>query len=162
MTLEEKKAHFAQKYSDVFDYLYRYVCFRIGNKAEAEDIISESFVQAHRKLDDFDPDKGNLKQWLTGIAKNNMLMFWRKKKTFVELDDIEQLEHDSHDEIDRIDAAMKIEHIFSQLEEKDRALLSMRHIDGMSHDEIAQQIGKQPAAVRKYFSRLHKRIQAYA
>ncbi|MAG11357.1 MAG: hypothetical protein CMI52_00925 [Parcubacteria group bacterium] len=162
MTIEEKKKRFSKRYDDLFDYLYRYVHFRIVNKTEAEDIVSVCFLHAYERLDVFDPKKGNLKQWLTGIAKNQMLMYWRRKKIFVDLDEIEEIAGDKNDQTDRIDASMKIEYVFDRLKEKDRVFLTMRHIDGLSHDEIAQEIGKQPAAVRKYFSRLNKRIQTYA
>ncbi len=162
MTLQEKKKHLSREYSDLFDYLYRYVCFRIGNRADAEDVVSVCFLQAYGRLNDFDPEKGNLKQWLTGVAKNQLLMYWRAQKTFIDLDEIAEMVGEDYDPTDRIDAMMKIEHLFDQLDEKDRVLLTMRYIDGLSHEQIAQEIGKQPAAVRQYFSRLNKRIQAYA
>jgi len=49
--------------------LHRYVARRLGPD-DAEDLVSEVFVTAHRTRDRFDPSRGAVRPWLFGIATN--------------------------------------------------------------------------------------------
>ncbi|MCC6831538.1 MAG: RNA polymerase sigma factor [Thermoleophilia bacterium] len=49
--------------------LHRYVARRLGPE-DAEDLVSEVFVTAHRMRDRFDPGRGAVRPWLFGIATN--------------------------------------------------------------------------------------------
>lgn len=150
---------FIREYPALFDYLYRYVCYRVVQKQDAEDIVSEVFTEALDNLDVFDPERGNLSQWLTGIARNKIRLHWRLKQPLTFID--EMLEDLSMTEIetDQIDEKLLVEKIMKDLPAEVKALLAMRYIDGLAHDEIAQMIGKTPAAVRQWFSRLHASLR---
>lgn len=162
MTLRQKKLLFSRNYSDVFDVVYRYVCVRVRDRSDAEDVVSETFLQAYTRLSEFDPEQGNLRQWLIGIAKNKMLMYWRSKKTFVDLESLEEIIGGNERVAEQVGAKLELERIFDQLSEKERVLMIMRYVDQMTHEEIAEAIDKQPDAVRKYFSRLIQRLESYA
>ena len=162
MNHHKKKKLFSEEYSELFDYLYRYVCYRVPEREEAEDLVSESFLQAYHRLDDFDSDKGTLRQWLTGIAKNTLLMYWRRRSVQVDLDAIPEL-HDPQQEqiVCFLDQRLLVDQLLCQLSDDAKALVAFRYTDGLSHEEIAQLLGKHPAAVRKFFSRLHERLRNY-
>lgn len=51
--------------------LHRYVARRLGPD-DAEDLVSEIFVTAHRTRDRFDPARGEVRPWLFGIATNHV------------------------------------------------------------------------------------------
>ncbi len=49
--------------------IYRYVSYRVGEGAEAEDITSEVFERALRYRESYDSSRGDPAAWLTGIAQ---------------------------------------------------------------------------------------------
>ena len=49
--------------------IYRYVSYRVGDGAEAQDITSEVFERAVRYRESYDPTRGDPAAWLTGIAQ---------------------------------------------------------------------------------------------
>src|SRR4051794_23590493 len=49
--------------------VYRYVAFRIGDGPDAEDVTSEVFERALRYRGSFDSSKGEIVEWLLGIAR---------------------------------------------------------------------------------------------
>lgn len=160
MNEKDKKTLFLKEYSELFDYVYRYICFRVPQKEEAEDLVSEVFLQAYHRLSDFDAGKGNLRQWITGIAKNKLLMYWRRRVIHIDLDAIPEriLSNNIHADF-ALDKTMLIERIFHDQCDDIKALLAFRYIDGLTYEEIALCVNKKPDSVRKFFSRLHKRLE---
>ncbi len=155
MTYRTKYKLLVRKYPLLFDYIYRYVRYRLSLQQDAEDIVGEIFAEAIESLENFNPQRGNLQQWLTGIARNRLRQYWRFKKPVVVID--EQLENLICVEMptETIDDQMLIEKITKGLSAETKALLALRYIDGLTHEEIAQIVGKSPAAVRQWFCRLH-------
>jgi hypothetical protein len=50
--------------------VYAYVAYRVGDRADAEDITSETFERALRYRDRYDERRGEPIAWLLGIARN--------------------------------------------------------------------------------------------
>jgi len=160
MNEQEKKQLFSREYSELFDFVYRYVRYRLPQKEEAEDLVSEVFLQAYHKLSEFDPIKGGLRQWMTGIAKNKLLMHWRRRVVKVDLDSVGEITNeDDKQALAFLDSKLLVEKLLSHVSDDMKALLAFRYVDGLTFDDIAQVIGKEGTAVRQCFSRLHKKLQ---
>lgn len=163
MDLLQKQQLFAREYSQLFDDLYRHVRFRITQKQAAEDIVSETCLKAYGALDKFDPDQGNIRQWLFGFAKNEILMFWRKTKITIDIEQwVEPLEPGKVRQFfEHLDERLLVERILGSLDPQVRLLLTLKLEQGWSFEELAEVAGKEPATIRKFFSRLyqHLRIQ---
>jgi len=71
---------FIEIYDENFDDVYRYVYVKIGNKWDAEDIVSETFRKAFEKFSSFQRGSSP-KSWLMTIARNTIIDFYRKKKS---------------------------------------------------------------------------------
>jgi RNA polymerase sigma-70 factor, ECF subfamily len=56
------------------DELYRYAMVLVRNRAEAEDLVQETYVRALKAMNTLRPDS-NLKAWLFAILRN----IWRKQ-----------------------------------------------------------------------------------
>ena len=87
--LRKKQKHFLQHYDDLFDFVYKYIRYRLAGDSSTDDVVSETFLKAYEQLERFDEARGSLRQWMTGIAKNQLLMHWRKQKVEIGLDDID-------------------------------------------------------------------------
>lgn len=161
MDLDQKREKFTQEYSDLFEYLYRYVSVRLGHRHDAEDLVSDIFIKSYTRLADYEPDKGSLRQWLTGIAKNEILMHWRRKRPLVSLeitDDVMGSAHDPHPS-QLVDNQMLAEKIFSSLPPATKALVALRYVEDLSYEELSDMTGKQVPALRQFFSRLHRALR---
>ncbi|MHC4458338.1 MAG: RNA polymerase sigma factor [Planctomycetota bacterium] len=59
-----------QAYSDT---LYTFIYYRVARDSDlAADIVQETFVQALRKIKDYDSQRGSMLAWLTYLCKNNI------------------------------------------------------------------------------------------
>lgn len=58
------------------------VARRVGpSAAEVADIVQETMLAAARSAHTFDPDRGSLWGWLSGIARRQAALFYRRKQT---------------------------------------------------------------------------------
>ena len=67
--------------------VYRYLCSLTHNTAEAEDLLSETFLRALKRLPFFRGDCA-ARTWLFGIARNVWLESLRKRRPALDLDDL--------------------------------------------------------------------------
>jgi len=69
---------FPEVYEVFFARIYSYIRCRIGSDAAAEDISSSVFQKALSRFGQYDPARGNMAQWLFGIARNEVNSYLRK------------------------------------------------------------------------------------
>lgn len=143
---------FAVLYVHYMDPIFRYVYFRVGEQAEAEDLTEEVFVRAWEALPQYQQGKHPFKSWLYRIAHNLVIDYHRKLKP-VSVPDLDlHRYHDgspSHEErliqdqeVDQIAQAM------AKLGEEERQVLLLRFVEGLSHREVAELINKSEGACR--------------
>ena len=125
--------------------IYGFVYKNIGDVAGAEDVTQEIFIKIWKNLKKFDPKK-EFKPWLFQIAKNASIDFLRKKKSipFSRFENekgqnvlTENLSDNSSSLIEVLNNKKSIIEIMDTLSQKDKKLIKLRHIDGLSFKEIA-------------------------
>ena len=159
MRIDEKRADFEAQYDELFDLVYRFVAYRIPNRADAEDVVANTIEKAYRKLRQFDSSRGALRQWISGIARNEVTAHWRRSRPVVSLDRLGPIEDLSPSVGDQLSDELMVERLTEHLPAEAKALLTMRYVDELSYKEIARCVHKRPATVRKWFSRMHRRLQ---
>jgi len=126
--------------------LYSLAIRMLGNPADAEDLLQEIFLSAHRKLESFRGDAA-LGTWLYRLAMNQILDYVRSRAARTGqltdgLDDASVLS-DGHGHrladraIDRID----LERALVELPAGCRAAFVLHDVEGLEHKEIAQVLG---------------------
>ena len=80
-------AEFQAAFDQHKDAVYRFAWRMSGSAAAAQDITQDVFVGLLRYPDRFDPDRGALRAFLLGIARNLALKHWRTEHRFEPLDD---------------------------------------------------------------------------
>ncbi|MEO6497023.1 MAG: sigma-70 family RNA polymerase sigma factor [Solirubrobacteraceae bacterium] len=131
-----------------FDALYRehaadvfaYVMSLLRHRASAEDVTMAAFERAFRRRESFDPRRGTERAWLFGIARNAALDELRRRKRVAPLlgdlaDDAEGGEQDDPLRRAAVRAAL------AGLDPRERELVSLKFIAGLSNAEIADVIG---------------------
>lgn len=72
---------FGQIYEQYVDVVYRYVYVRVGSRQLAEDLTSETFLRALRRLDSFAWQGRDIAAWFVTIARN-LITDHRKSSRF--------------------------------------------------------------------------------
>ena len=126
----------------VYNLAYRYS----GNIHEAEDMTQEVFVKIYRSLKKFQRSKGEFKNWIMVMARNQMIDHIRKQKREpVDMAGTEQLSSGNtsgvhstpYDALEREEKISFVHNCLGELTPDLRITLTMREIDGMSYDEIS-------------------------
>jgi RNA polymerase sigma factor (sigma-70 family) len=138
------------------------VAFRIvGNIAEAEDILQESFVDAFNKLKDFRQET-TFGLWLKQIVVHRSINLLRKRKLeFVEIDE-GHLENVADEEVwDDEDIQYRVAQVkeaMKELPEGYRVVLSLYLLEGYDHEEIGQVLKISENTSRTQFLRAKRKL----
>jgi RNA polymerase sigma-70 factor (ECF subfamily) len=132
------KAHAGRLYSLAFRML--------GNAADAEDLLQEIFLSAHRKLESFRGDAA-LGTWLYRLATNQILDHVRSRAARAGqltdgLDDATVLaDATGHRLADRAIDRIDLERALGELPDGCRAAFVLHDVEGLEHKEIAGVLG---------------------
>lgn len=147
-TLYEKYA------ADVFRFAY----FLSGNRADAEDITSETFVRAWTAPGGI--RQPTVKAYLLVIARNCYLQGLRRTGRQSPLDedfvDPRQAPYESAEQRAELRRVM---HDLRQLPELDRTALLMSAAEEMSYEEVAEALGLSLAAVKTKIHRARLKLE---
>lgn len=142
---------FTQLYEAYFDKLYRYVALKIGNKAEAEDMTQQVFLNALKSVSSFKWRGISFSAWLFRIAHNQVVDYLRKKskqattlldESLVSSDSNPQLVAEHKLDIEQLVSATK------QLTETQREVISLRFAGELPIAQVAKVMGKSQGAVK--------------
>jgi RNA polymerase sigma-70 factor (ECF subfamily) len=103
-----------------------------GDHALADDLAQETFIEAHRKLAQYD-GRGSFAGWLYAIAWSRFLMETRKRK-LEPLDDTDEGSGPQSDPHLKLD----LEKALAMLRPPERSALTLCFALGMPHEEAAQ------------------------
>ncbi len=127
--------------------VYRFALYLCGERAEAEDITSETFVRAWTARDRL--RLSTVKAYLFTIARNLHRQGWRVRARQAPLDASwadgapgPAAQAEGRAELDTVMAALQT------LPEVDRAALLMRALDAMPYEDIAVALGLSLAAAK--------------
>jgi RNA polymerase sigma-70 factor (ECF subfamily) len=126
--------------------LYSVACRVLGNPTDAEDLLQEIFLAAHRKLETFRGESA-LGTWLYRLAMNLCLDHLRSRATRSgqvtdALDDEHGLDDSGSRRLaERTVARMDLERAMAQLPEGCRTAFVLHDVEGLEHREIAEILG---------------------
>jgi RNA polymerase sigma-70 factor (ECF subfamily) len=118
----------------------------VGNAADAEDLLQEVFLAAHRKLDGFRGESA-LGTWLYRLATNHCLDYLRSRaaKSGQMTDAIEDepmiADAGSRAIAESTVSKMDLERALAQLPQGCRAAFLLHDVEGLEHREVADALG---------------------
>jgi RNA polymerase sigma-70 factor, ECF subfamily len=127
--------------------VHRFALYLSNDRAEAEDITSETFVRAWTAPEAI--EMATVKAYLFTIARNLFLQGLRKKSRLVALSD--ELHDPQAGPYAQAEQKEKLHSVMAELQrlpESSRSALLMRAVDGMAYEEIAQVLGISLASVK--------------
>lgn len=141
-------AAFAQIYQRYAPYIYRYLLTKVNDRQDAQDLTAQTFAVALKNLDGFRAD-GSLAAWLTVIARNHAVSFYRRQRRELPLDDELPLTAPATEEI--VGRRLRLASVLTALDQlpAERAeVIRLRIFAELSTAETAQVMGKSEAGVK--------------
>jgi RNA polymerase sigma factor (sigma-70 family) len=141
--------------------VYGFFGYRVGSRADAEDLTQLTFERALRAWNRFDPDRASARTWLMSIAGNLLIDHYRRDRSTSQ----EPIE----DHLSRRDLITEDEHVglspelvgaLEQLSERERELIALRFGGDLTGPEIADLTELSLANVQQILSRSLRRIRA--
>jgi len=141
--------NFDQLYEKHFAGIYRHCYGIVRNKEDAEELTHEAFVKAYFHRNQFDAQKGKIRNWIFTIATNLCFDFmgsaaWRKQQQAQSLDEQTAFENNSplpHQQSEHHQLQRFIEDCLAELLAEERTAVTLRHVQDFTLHEIAEILG---------------------
>ena len=137
-----------QIYSVFSSKVMGYICARVRNRADAEDLCADVFEKVQRKLGEFDSTKASLSTWIFTITRNTVIDHYRRSKPSEELDENLADDTELDEGILNNETLSELAGALRALPEELRDLIVLRYYDGKPLTEIAELMGLSYGAVK--------------
>lgn len=144
-------------YDRYMDTVFRFVYFRVGNRQLAEDLTSDTFLRALKRIGSFTWQGRDLGAWLVTIARNLVADHFKSGRYRLEVTTGDVLDADREDRgPEGSPEAAVVEHITNvalltavkQLNPEQQECIVLRFLQGFSVAETAQAMGKNEGAIK--------------
>ncbi|MEE9441957.1 MAG: RNA polymerase sigma factor [candidate division Zixibacteria bacterium] len=150
---------FRNLYESYANDIYRFALWLSGDRSEAEDITSDTFVRAWVRRSQIRTE--TLKAYLFAIARNIYLEHQRKRKLQVDLkDDYPDPAPGPDRLVESKQALRRVWNVLKTVSEVDRAAFILRVQHELSYDEIARVLGLSLANTKVKIHRVRKKLIA--
>jgi RNA polymerase sigma-70 factor (ECF subfamily) len=159
LAAREDPAAFAQLYQHYAQHVYRYLLTRVGSAHDAQDLTAQTFAAALKSIGGYRAE-GSPAAWLTVIARNLVVSYYRRRRHELSLDDdaldahIRPLTAPATEEI--VGRRLRMASVLAALNRlpAERAeVIRLRIFAELSTAETAQAMGKSEAAVKMLLHR---------
>ncbi len=162
---------FAKLYDQYYPKIFGYVLRRTANLEAAQDITSEAFFNALRKLWQFRWRNVSFSSWLYKIATNEINQYFRKTeyKKSISLEELQEQgfepisTHDPENELIEAQEKLKQHQDFLEIQEKIvrlpakyQEVIALRFFERKQLKEIAEILGKKEGTIK---SLLHRAVE---
>lgn len=156
--LNDKQAQF-ELYKIFYKPMFNTSLRILNDRAEAEDIMQESFIDAFSKIGEYSGE-GSFGGWLRRIVINNSIDALKKRKPTLSFEE-EHFEVASEDNEIKENIDYKIAEIkkaVNSLPEDHRVIISLFLFEGYDHEEISGILNISNGASRTRYSRARQKL----
>ncbi|MEZ5467585.1 MAG: sigma-70 family RNA polymerase sigma factor [Lysobacterales bacterium] len=131
----------------------------LGNETEAYDLLQDSFLKLFEQVSQY-RSEAPFWSWLRRIVVNTALMRLRGRRPMDELDSL-MLDHLSDSGPDPVDSvsAQDLKRALGQLPALSRAVLWLYHVEGYTHEEIADAFERTVSFSKSQVARASARLR---
>ena len=142
----------------------------VGNREDAEEVLTEVFWQVWQQSPRYDSSRGKPIAWLLTIARTRAIDRLRSGRQHSQVNDIDEQRDPTPapagpDPFVLADTQQAVQQALQTLPEQQRIPLEMAYFQGMSHTEIAASLGQPLGTVkdriRSGMMHLRKRLRPY-
>jgi RNA polymerase sigma-70 factor (ECF subfamily) len=146
---------FGQLYDRYVDVVHRYIAYRVGDHALAEDLTSETFLRALRRISSYSWQGRDFGAWLVTIARNLIADHFKSSRYKLELSTSDLVEAGADRRTDGPEAEVltaitnrTLLEAVKQLGSEQQECIVLRFLQGMSVAETATILGKNENAIK--------------
>jgi RNA polymerase sigma-70 factor (TIGR02952 family) len=157
----------AEAFGELYDHyvtmVHRYVYHRVGDRATAEDVTSETFVRALRRIDSLSFQGRDVGAWLVTIARNIVLDHvkssrYRLEVATADMRDADRATDGPEDLVVQHLTNRELLACVQQLGSEQQECIVLRFIQGLSVSETAEIMGKKDGAIKALQHRAVRRL----
>ncbi|MFE6870011.1 ECF subfamily RNA polymerase sigma factor, BldN family [Kitasatospora sp. NPDC057692] len=144
---------FGRLYDHYADTVYRYIYYRVGSRATAEDLTSETFLRALRRIGTFTWQGRDFGAWLVTIARNLVADHFKSSRFRLEVTTGEMLDSNECERspeesvLESLSNAALLEAV-RRLNPQQQECVTLRFLQGLSVAETARIMGKNEGAIK--------------
>ncbi|MFC1407512.1 ECF subfamily RNA polymerase sigma factor, BldN family [Streptacidiphilus cavernicola] len=144
---------FGRLYDHYSDTVYRYIYYRVGSKATAEDLTSETFLRALRRIGTFTWQGRDFGAWLVTIARNLVADHFKSSRFRLEVTTGEMLDSNETERspkdavLESLSNAALLDAVH-RLNPQQQECLTLRFLQGLSVAETARIMGKNEDSIK--------------
>ncbi|MDX6287416.1 MAG: polymerase sigma-70 factor, subfamily [Frankiales bacterium] len=144
---------FGELYDRYVDLVYRYIYYRVGAQALAEDLTSETFLRALRRITSFTWQGRDIGAWFVTIARNLIADHFKSGRYRLEVTTADMLDADGVTEgpegavLEGITNTTLLEAV-KELGAEQQECIVLRFLQGLSVAETALAMGKNEGAIK--------------
>ena len=144
---------FGRLYDTYMDTVYRYIYYRVSNRALAEDLTSETFLRALRRISTFTWQGRDFGAWLVTIARNLVADHFKSSRHRLEVPTGEMLDSDQTEPSPEESVLAYLSNralldAVKQLNSQQQECVTLRFLHGLSVAETALIMGKNDGAIK--------------
>ncbi|MFL6140159.1 MAG: sigma-70 family RNA polymerase sigma factor [Frankiaceae bacterium] len=144
---------FGELYDRYVDLVHRYVYYRVGARALAEDLTSETFLRALRRITSFTWQGRDIGAWFVTIARNLIADHYKSGRFRLEVQVADMLDADRAQDgpegevLDALTSRTLLEAV-KRLNPEQQECIVLRFLQGLSVAETALAMGKNEGAIK--------------
>ena len=146
---------FGLLYDRYVDLVYRYIYYRVGSPTLAEDLVSETFLRALRRIDSFTWQGRDFAAWLVTIARNLIADHFKSGRYRLEITTEDILESGPAQTTDGPESLVldsltnaTLLSAVKKLNPEQQECIVLRFLQGLSVNETALAMGKNDGAIK--------------
>jgi RNA polymerase sigma-70 factor (ECF subfamily) len=128
----------------------------LGNRTDAEDAVQEALLDTYRALGRFD-ERRSFYSWFYTILRNRC---WKvagnRSRHDTAVEDVEILAAGGGD----LEQTLALQEALAGLQAESREILTLRHLDGLSYEELSVRLGIPIGTVMSRLFYARKQLQA--
>jgi RNA polymerase sigma-70 factor (ECF subfamily) len=155
---KEQPEAFGALYERYVGKIYNYICYRVGNDQDAEDLTARTFYRALDHFQGYEDRGAPFSAWLYRIA-HNLVANWHRdhsRRQMVDLDDLvlkaprQKGPAAKTEKLDQEDVLLRA---VRQLAPDRQQLIILKHVEGMTNAEIGQVMARTEGAIKSLYHR---------
>ena len=151
-------------YLEHFDRIYSYLHMTVGNRHDAEDLTTQTFLKMLESINRFRWGTAPFSAWLFRIAHNLAMDHFRARRRWQpeeEVPEPDQVESSAEDEAMRVLSSENMFDLIEQLSDEQRQVLILKFVFDFSNLEVAAVLDKTEGAIKSLQHRALASLQKH-
>ncbi|MDQ0360782.1 RNA polymerase sigma factor [Breznakia pachnodae] len=155
---------FNEIYNFYKDYLYFFTYTYVKNSTDAEEIVQETFIKVIKKIHTLEKPEA-FHAWLYRICYTNVMLHYRKRKKYFQLDEEKDFEEIEDEKINTEDVFTKneiyteVEQSIDQLGSKFKSIAQLYYFDELKLKEISEVLNVPVGTIKSRLNKIRSDIK---